>query len=291
MGYAIALFGFNFLDPVPAVRTAAARADARRYGGLRSPLAGRQHESGGGRHESKLGEEEPGKPAAEILPAFGDLAARLGAGPGEPFEVTLGSGAGARTYEADLSPLRDFRDLLVGYRLMLRDVTEQKRAHAQIIEQQRSLAVLNERERLARELHDELGQVLGYVKMQAQATRNELAREQVATADEYLNQLVTVAQDAHDDVREYILGTKTTAGSQLEFLPALQAYLQQFAAHYGIRTELCGARTHFRRFRADGAGATAAHHPGGYDQRPQARARSVRTGALPARGLPGADRR
>ncbi len=69
---------------------------------------------------------------------------------------------------------------------MLRDVTEQKRAQAQIIEQQRSLAVLDERERLAWELHDELGQVLGYVKMQAQATRNELAREQVATADEYL---------------------------------------------------------------------------------------------------------
>ncbi len=49
---------------------------------------------------------------------------------------------------------------------------------------------------------------------------------------------MTVTQDAHDDVREYILATKTTAGSQLEFIPALQAYLQQFAAHYGIRTEL-----------------------------------------------------
>ena len=90
-------------------------------------------------------------------------------------------------YEPALSPRsRTSAACSIGYLLMLRDVTEQKRAQAQILEQQRSLAVLDERERLARELHDELGQVLGYVKMQAQAARDQLAREQIATADEYL---------------------------------------------------------------------------------------------------------
>jgi PAS domain S-box-containing protein len=119
-----------------------------------------------------------------------------------------------------------------------RDVTEREQAEARLLQQQQTLAVLQERERLARELHDDLGQVLAYVKMQAQAAREQLARDQYATADEYLAQLIRVAQDAHTDVREYILGTRTTTGSHLEFLPALKAYLEQFAANYGIRTEL-----------------------------------------------------
>ncbi len=53
--------------------------------------------------------------------------------------------------------------------LLLHDVTEQRRAQAQILEQQGALATLQERERLARELHDGAGQVLGYVSLQTQA--------------------------------------------------------------------------------------------------------------------------
>jgi signal transduction histidine kinase len=183
-----------------------------------------------------------GKTPAEILPAFSDLSARLvSVAPAEPFELSLAAGPGVRFYEIDVSPLRDFRGLLMGHLLVLRDVTEHKRAEAQIIEQQRSLAMLHEREQLARELHDGIGQVLGYVKMQAQAARDQLAQGQDATADEYLVQLINVAHDAHADVREYILGAKTTAGSHPEFLPALEGYLAQFAANYGIRTELVAA--------------------------------------------------
>lgn len=58
------------------------------------------------------------------------------------------------------------------------DVTEQKQAQALLMEQQRALAMLQERDRVARELHDSLGQVLGYVKMQAQAARERLAQDQ-----------------------------------------------------------------------------------------------------------------
>lgn len=237
-GYAIALFGFRILDPLPAARTSA--LEAMRDGMLVFDPQWRvvSMNQAAANMTRSAASQSRGKPAAEILRAFGDLAARLAAGPDESFEVTLGSGAGARSYEVHVSALRDFRELLQGHLLMLRDVTEQRRAQAQIMEQQQSLAVLKERERLARELHDELGQVLGYAKMQAQGARNQLAAQQPATADEYLAQLISVTQDAHDDVREYILGTKVAAGGQLGFLPALQAYLQQFAARYGIRTEL-----------------------------------------------------
>ena len=95
---------------------------------------------------------------------------------------------------------------------MLHDVTEQKQAQARLVEHERALATFEERDRLARELHDSLGQVLGYAKMQAQAARDLLARQEWQQADQHLTQLVAVAQDAHADVREYILGAGRERG-------------------------------------------------------------------------------
>jgi signal transduction histidine kinase len=182
-----------------------------------------------------------GKTWVELLPSHPDPRECLGSG-ATPIEVNLGSdaaaGAGGRHYTLALTPLTDHRAVTLGYLLLLHDVTEQRRAQARIVEQQRALAMLQEREQLARELHDGIGQVLGYVKMQAQAARDRLTRDQVAAADADLAQLVAVAQDAHADVREYILGARTPAAAEPGFLPALQHYLERFSQQYGLRTEL-----------------------------------------------------
>ena len=50
------------------------------------------------------------------------------------------------------------------------NITERK----QIEEQQQLLAVLEERERIGRELHDDLGQVMGFVSVQAQTALQRL---------------------------------------------------------------------------------------------------------------------
>ena len=84
--------------------------------------------------------------------------------------MMFGSGAGARYYAPSLSVLEDARELLLGHLLILRDVTEEKRVQAKILEQQRSLAALHEREHLARELHDSIGQVLSYAAFQVETT-------------------------------------------------------------------------------------------------------------------------
>ena len=98
--------------------------------------------------------------------------------------------------------------------------------------------MLHEREQLARELHDGLGQVLGYIKMQGQAARDLLAQNKVSAADRGLEQLVAVAHAAQDDVREYILGATATTRSQSGFLATLQKYLETFGQRYLLRTEL-----------------------------------------------------
>lgn len=156
-------------------------------------------------------------------------------------EVSLGEGSVQRYFTLSSSLLKDFRGLPVGRLVMLRDITEQKQTQAQILEQQRALAILQERERLAREIHDGIGQVLGYVKVQAHAARDRLIQGQTTEVDGLLAQLITVAQDAHADVREYILGAKAaTAGQvgQVSFLPRLRQFLIRFNDVYGLRAEL-----------------------------------------------------
>jgi signal transduction histidine kinase len=70
---------------------------------------------------------------------------------------------------------------------------------------QRAVAILQERARLARELHDTIGQVLGYVRMQAHTTQQLISRGQINEADALLSRLIEVAESAQAEVRDQIL--------------------------------------------------------------------------------------
>ncbi|MGE5251163.1 MAG: histidine kinase N-terminal 7TM domain-containing protein [Bacteroidota bacterium] len=119
-----------------------------------------------------------------------------------------------------------------------RDVTESRQTQAQILEQQRALSMLQEREQLARELHDGLGQVLGYTGLRMEATRKLIADGKLAIADEQLVQLEDIVADAHADVREYILNLRTAPTGERPFFATLQHYLDGFLKNYGIRADL-----------------------------------------------------
>jgi signal transduction histidine kinase len=105
-----------------------------------------------------------------------------------------------------------------------------------------ALAALQERGRLARELHDNLGQVFAFVNAQGQTVRRLLARGDISTADDYVARLVEVAREADTDIRESILGLRVSLGEQGLF-PALAAYLERYERNYGIHTELSRPET------------------------------------------------
>jgi signal transduction histidine kinase len=185
-------------------------------------------------------ERARGRLAPDLFPSLPDLGGPP-AGADAPIEVALGEPAGARQYELRWSLLEHRSGYLLGYLAVLHDVTERRQAEARMVEQQRALATLRERDRVARELHDSLGQVLGYAKVQAQAARERLARGESREADEHLAQLAAVAQDAHADVREYILGVRAAGCAETAFLPALEDYLRRFQAASGIGTTLAAS--------------------------------------------------
>jgi len=229
--YASVVFGFRILDPLPAARSEAARQmreamivlDAQGRVASANPAAASLL--------SVPAEHALGKVLQEVLPSLPALADHSST------DVTLGAAPEARCYAVNVSPLRDFRGQSIGRLLLFLDVTEQRAAQARLLEQQRRLAVIRERERLARELHDDLAQVLAFVSTQGQTARRLMARGEISAADTQVARLVEVAQEADTDIRESILGLRVALPEQ-GFFPALGTYLDQYEKRYAIRTEL-----------------------------------------------------
>jgi len=240
--YAVALLGFHILDPLPAARQAALAQmrdgmivlDARQRIASVNPAAAAMAEISAPRAHGRL--------LHEILPAFADFSACLTVPPNRqveaPAEISLGSRAGERWYALECTQLNDFRGLLVGYLLMLRDITEQKRARAQILEQERALATLRERERLARELHDGVTQLLAAAHLQANTAKLLFTHGQDAQLQMCLDGLAATTLQAEADLREYLLGVKSTNNGARPLFATLREYLVQFTRLYGIPVEL-----------------------------------------------------
>ena len=242
--YAIALFGFRILDPLPEARRAVIEqmhagvvvfgADWRVLSlnpaaeavlGVRAPLAR-------GKTWQQMRSPE------QSLPALPDFDTRGAGAEDELPDMTFGTGAAARQYAPALSTLTDFRGLTVGHLLMLRDVTEQRRAEAETLERQRLQATLRERERLARELHDSIGQVFGFANLKVGAARKLMADGKLAKADDQLATVERIVAGAHADLREYILNLRVGPSDERSFLAALRQYLDGYRQNYGIRVEL-----------------------------------------------------
>lgn len=179
-----------------------------------------------------------GRDAARMMSPYCDLSALLNNAQTARPEICVETNDSVRYYELQISPLSRGNDFSLGSSILFYEVTEQRRTQRKLLEHQRALAALRERHKVARELHDGLGQVLGYVKLQAQAARELLAQNLMSAADSHLKQLMSAVQESHADVREYIMGAREGFDSEDSFFPLLKQYLEQFSENFGISTEL-----------------------------------------------------
>jgi len=118
------------------------------------------------------------------------------------------------------------------------EIVEREQAQAALLEQQRARARLEERDAVARELHDGLGQMMGYINVQAQAAQTLLERGQTEAARSTLNELIPVAQEGHIDIRAHILGLRAQEAPPQDFFGAVQEYVAQFSKRYRIPVTL-----------------------------------------------------
>ncbi|MFW6074616.1 MAG: GAF domain-containing protein [Chloroflexota bacterium] len=109
--------------------------------------------------------------------------------------------------------------------------------NARLHEQVYTLAVIEERERIAREMHDSLAQVLGYVNTKAQAVNELMQAGKQDRAATHLEQLAAAAREAYTDVRENILGLRSTGAEERDFIATLLHYVEQWEEQSGINVE------------------------------------------------------
>ena len=93
---------------------------------------------------------------------------------------------------------------------------------------------------MARDLHDGIGQVLGFLNVQAQSATDSVQAGDRDSATQLLSRMTEVAQEAHDDVRGYILGLKETSPGQSDqnFVALLERYCQHLSRNFDFQVRL-----------------------------------------------------
>jgi PAS domain S-box-containing protein len=151
--------------------------------------------------------------------------------------------------EIDEGPfLIEERNLINAIAERLGRTTERLRSEERVHKNELQLATLEERERIGRELHDDLGQVIGFIGAQALAAQTRLEQGENQEVQAILDQLIQITQNAHTDVRHYILGIRKSSRisgvrtkeepSSSGFFAVLEDYLDALRGQYGLETQV-----------------------------------------------------
>jgi signal transduction histidine kinase/DNA-binding NarL/FixJ family response regulator len=182
-----------------------------------------------------------GTPAVQALGSWPDLLeilpparAEISGQPGLAESASHFLNQADRTYEVRIKPVSAAAVPSHGWLMILYDITQLKASEAELSQQKSTLAVLEERDRMGRELHDSLGQMLNYVNMESRLVFDYLEKNDISTAAGHLARLMEVAQDANIDVREFIREARAGFSADTGFFPALEAYIQRFSRYTGL---------------------------------------------------------
>ena len=95
-----------------------------------------------------------------------------------------------------------------------------------------------ERQRLSRDLHDEIGHHLVVLKLYLGMISSELAKARPARIRERLDEAIGLVSQAIQSVRRLILDLGPVALEGVGFLPAIKLYARQFSARTGVKVRV-----------------------------------------------------
>jgi signal transduction histidine kinase len=136
------------------------------------------------------------------------------------------------------SPPRDELDALAS---SVNQMAAELEEHLKAAEQQQQLryqAIVDERERIAREIHDGVAQLMGYVNTKSGAIQRLLRDKKYSEAQKQLKELSRSSQDELQELRISILGLRMSDIQEEGFLKTLERFTTQFSELSGIRIDL-----------------------------------------------------
>ncbi|MFC1949216.1 sensor histidine kinase [Chloroflexota bacterium] len=97
-------------------------------------------------------------------------------------------------------------------------------------------AIIEERRRIARELHDGVAQSLGYLNMKTKLVSDSVSSQDTIKALTELSDIRKVVQDTYEDIRESI-DQLSTEIKNLPIIPTMANYIQDFGNNNGINVQ------------------------------------------------------
>ena len=104
--------------------------------------------------------------------------------------------------------------------------------------------IVAERERIAREMHDSLAQVLGVTHLRLRALDGRAEVKEAREVATELAALADICEEAYHDVREAILGLRQSCRAERGLLDSMSAYLAKYSDQCGIETTLVSELEH-----------------------------------------------
>jgi PAS domain S-box-containing protein len=198
-------------------------------------------------------EEMIGRPVSVLEPAelAGEGAAfrrRVIAGEHPPsYETTRRQRDGSLVKIATaLSPILDGTGGLIGVSAVVRDITERKRAEQRLRESEEQLRALaahlesareEERARMARGIHDELGQMLTALRLDITWLARRV-REPSAAVMRKMDEMIAMTDESIEASRRIVADLRPPILDDLGLVPAVQWYAEHLGKRAGLRVRV-----------------------------------------------------
>jgi signal transduction histidine kinase/HAMP domain-containing protein len=111
-------------------------------------------------------------------------------------------------------------------------------ANARLYKETRELAVLEERNRLAREIHDTLAQGFTGIVLQLEAAEQNLSKKDIDQAQEHLNRARILARESLNEARWSVWALHPRILEQLSLIKALEKKIESFMRDTGMQVNL-----------------------------------------------------
>jgi two-component system nitrate/nitrite sensor histidine kinase NarX len=108
----------------------------------------------------------------------------------------------------------------------------------QLSERIRDMAVLEERSRIAQEIHDGFAQLVGSLRLWSEEAMLSLKKNELVDVQNTLQKIEANARDAYASLRIEILGLRESIFPGKELSSIIAEYLRRYQRQYGILTQL-----------------------------------------------------